>query len=94
MPTIAEPLWREKQERVALAIKDFVEAIPRSIDDSPDVLAARLFGYGLRGQDLALELREASQRKFDRQKCPATKQTCRAIKYRGTCRCPWEHGYD
>jgi len=90
MPTIAEPLWPERHARVAQAIREFVEAAPRSIDDSEDVLSARLFGLGLRGQDLYLEVHHAALQKFERQKCPGTGQVCRRKQLIGPCECRWK----
>jgi hypothetical protein len=83
MPTISEPIWREKQERVEQAIKDFIEAERHSVDDSEDVLRARLFGFGLRGEDLHLEVHRACLAKLERRpKCPKTREPC---PYYGTC---------
>jgi hypothetical protein len=66
MPTVAESLWLEKRERIEQCCKDFIEAKPLSIDDSIDVLRARLFGLGLRGQDLDITVRKANTDKFER----------------------------
>lgn len=64
MPTISEPIWRDKEERIAQAIKDYIESKPGSIDYSEEVLRARLFAAGRRGQDLETDLRLANQDKF------------------------------
>lgn len=90
MPTVAEMIWPERDERIRICVQQFVEASPRDIDDSEDVLKARLFGLGLRGQDLQLEFRNACLVKFERQKCPGTGQVCRRIKLRGSCKCLWK----
>jgi hypothetical protein len=63
MPTISEPLWHDRDERIKIAVRDFVEAKPRTIDDSVYVLEARLFAFGLRGQDLHMEAYAAQVRK-------------------------------
>lgn len=47
MPTISEPIWPEKDDKVNRIVSDFLAGI-----DSSDVFKARLFGTGLRGQDL------------------------------------------
>lgn len=47
MPTISEPLWPEQDDKINRIVSDFLSGI-----DSPDVFKARLFGTGLRGQDL------------------------------------------
>ena len=47
MPTISEPLWPDREERIKAIIADYVQGI-----DSADVLKARLHGQGLRGNEL------------------------------------------
>jgi hypothetical protein len=68
MPTISEPLWRDRDERIKIAIRDYVEAKPRTVDDSVYVLEARLFALGLRGQDLHMEAYAAQVRKDEYRK--------------------------
>lgn len=63
MPTVSEPTWRDIQERAERVIKEFVEAKHFSVDDSADVLRARLFAYGLRGDDLKSAVRLAEEKK-------------------------------
>lgn len=71
MPTISESLWPDKKERIARYVEDYIKAAPRTIDASEDVLTARLFGLGLRGQDLYLEVHKACLDKYDkRATCP------------------------
>jgi hypothetical protein len=71
VPTISESLWSDKKERIARYVEDYIKAAPRTIDASEDVLTARLFGLGLRGQDLYLEVHKASLDKYDkRADCP------------------------
>ena len=94
MPTIAEPIWPERDERAKIAVRQFVEASPRDIDDSEDVLSARLFGLGLRGGDLRLEMRQAKLTKFERQKCPGTGKVCPRIRLKGSCDCLWKDRVD
>lgn len=65
MPTISEPTWQDRRERIEQAVKDFVEAKPLSIDDSVDVLTARLFGLRLRGTVLKTEVRLAEMQKIE-----------------------------
>lgn len=90
MPTISEPVWREIQERVKIAVQQFIEATPQQINDSEDVLKARLFGYGLRGSDLDVEVWHAKDQKFQRQKCPGTGKVCPRIRLYGKCECAWK----
>lgn len=87
--TISEPIWPERDERIKIAVQQFVAAKPRDIDDSEDVLRARLFGYGLRGQDLQSEFNHARLAKFERLKCPGTGQVCRRKRLIGPCECLW-----
>jgi hypothetical protein len=54
MPTISEPTWQEREERRKQAIKEYIEAKHLEINDSIDVLGARLFALGMRGTDLAM----------------------------------------
>jgi hypothetical protein len=68
MPTISEPIWRDRDERLKIAVRDFVEAKPRTIDDSIYVLEARLFALGLRGSDLHMEAYAAQVRKDEYRK--------------------------
>lgn len=90
MPTIAEPIWPECDARIKQAVVDFVTAKPREIDDSEDVLTARLFGLGLRGQDLRAEVYAAVVAKQERQKCPGTGKVCPRVRLKGTCECLWK----
>ena len=48
MPTISEPLWPENDDLINRIVSDFLTGA-----DSSDVFKARLFGTGLRGQDLS-----------------------------------------
>jgi hypothetical protein len=64
MPTISEPKWPDTSERIAQAVNDFIEAKPVTVSDSEHVLSARLFGFGLRGQDLRLEVNRAVSAKL------------------------------
>lgn len=68
MPTISEPTWQDRDERIKIAVRDYVEAKPRTIDDSVDVLEARLFALGMRGQDLHTEAYAAQVRKEEHRK--------------------------
>ena len=68
MPTISESPWQEKRERIAICVQDFIEAKPLSIDDSEHVLSARLFGLGLRGQDLRHEVHRAVTEKLEHER--------------------------
>jgi hypothetical protein len=65
MPTVAESMWLARKERVDEAVRDFVKAARGSVDDSVDVLSARLFGAGLRGQDLKSQVRLAEMEKSE-----------------------------
>lgn len=89
MPTISEPIWPERQERIKIAVHQFLEARPSDVNDSEHVLKARLFGYGLRGSDLDLEVWHAKDQKFQRQKCPGTGKVCPRIRLYGKCECLW-----
>lgn len=64
MPSIGEPTWRSLKERREQCVRDFHAAIPGTVSYSPDVLAARLFGLGLRGQDLKAEVRLAEMERL------------------------------
>lgn len=66
MPTVAESMWLARRERVEQAVKEFVEAARGSVDDSEGVLSARLFGAGLRGQDLRTQVRLALMEKSEK----------------------------
>jgi hypothetical protein len=66
MPTVAESMWLARKERVEQVVKDFVNATRGNIDDSVGVLEARLFGAGLRGQDLRTQVRLAQMEKIER----------------------------
>ena len=85
MPTVAESTWLETRERIQQCVKDFVDARFRDIDDSEDILSARLFGLGLRGQDLKSEVYRAAELKFERLRCPATLKICFSLKMAGKC---------
>jgi hypothetical protein len=85
MPTVSESTWLEKKERVQLACTDFINARFRDIDDSEDILTARLFALGLRGSDLKEEVYRAAMLKFERLRCPATLKVCYSIKMGGKC---------
>jgi hypothetical protein len=77
MPTVSESTWLDRKERIEQTISDFVGAKRLSIDDSVDVLSARLFGLGLRGQDLKTEVRLAEMEKIqyrERNHAPPPKQ--------------------
>lgn len=65
MPTISEPTWQEREERQKQVIKDYIEAKHNEIDDSVDVLRARLFALGMRGEDLRLYLQVAQCEKWN-----------------------------
>jgi len=54
MPIVSEPLWPEKDEKTNQIVKDFLEGT-----DTENVFRARLYGNGLRGQDLILIVHEA-----------------------------------
>ena len=56
--------WHAKKERQDAFIQAYLDAKPHSIDDSEDVLRARLFGLGLRGDYLAAEVRQAVGRRL------------------------------
>ncbi len=58
MPTISEPIWPEREERIQAIIDDYVHG-----GDSEAVLRARLFGHTLRGEDLNLLVRQAGEAK-------------------------------
>jgi hypothetical protein len=94
VPTVSEPTWPERDDRIKIAVQQFVKAKSREVDDSEDVLKARLFGLGLRGQDLELEFSRAKTKKFERLKCPGTGQVCRRKKLIGPCKCAWEDRID
>lgn len=47
MPTISEPLWPEQDDKINAIVADFINGV-----DTEGVFKARLFGTGLRGQDL------------------------------------------
>jgi hypothetical protein len=85
MPTVAESTWLETRERIQQAVKNFVEARFRDIDDSEDILSARLFALGLRGQDLKAEVYRAATLKFERLRCPSTLKVCISMKMGGKC---------
>ncbi len=85
MPTVAESTWLETRERIQQASQDFINARFRDIDDSEDILAARLFALGLRGQDLKAEVYRAAALKFERLRCPSTLKICYSIKMAGKC---------
>lgn len=70
MPTVAESREPERTERIAQSVKEFIEARPLTINDSEDVLRARLFSLGLRGTDLSLEVSRAKMKKFERNQIP------------------------
>lgn len=53
MPTISEPLWPEQDEKTSRIVNDFLGGV-----DSEAVFKARLYGNGLRGQDLDMIMRE------------------------------------
>lgn len=89
MSTVSEPIWPERDERIEIAVRQFVEAKPREVDDSSDVLSARLFGYGLRGQDLRSKMYDAVAAKQERQRCPGTGKVCPRIRLKGSCQCLW-----
>jgi len=61
MPTISEPLWPEVNRRIAQIKTDFINGT-----DSEAVLSARLFGAGLRGQDLDAAIMEAKFKKAEK----------------------------
>ena len=69
MPTISED-WHAKKERQDAYINAFLEAKPHTIDGSYDVLRARLWALGLRGDYLDSEMRQAVARKADRTNPP------------------------
>jgi hypothetical protein len=54
MPTISEPQWPIKDEKRKQIVSDFLANL-----DTLEVFRARLYGTGLRGQDLFLEVHEA-----------------------------------
>jgi len=62
MPTVDSD-WHAKKERQDAMINAFLEAKPHTIDGSHDVLRARLWGLGLRGDYLDAEVRQAVGRK-------------------------------
>lgn len=68
MPTTSEPLYQEFKERLDGAIKDFIEASPGTVSDSSDVLRARLFGLGLRGESLNYEVKNAQLQQLTQRK--------------------------
>lgn len=87
MPTVAEPIWPGKEERRTLCITEFVRARPGDVDDSLDVLRARLFGLGLRLDDLRLEVSRAQEMKATWRRCPLSGAECRRIALTGNCPC-------
>lgn len=71
MPTIAESREPERTERIKQCIKEFVEAEPDrfggyGVGNTDAVLHARLFGLGLRGEDLKTEVRLARMERYER----------------------------
>lgn len=61
MPTISEPLWPEREEKINRIVSDFLTGM-----DSPDVFKARLFGCNLRGQDLTAVYNVAMEASIER----------------------------
>lgn len=59
--TVSESKWRELKERQDAMINEFLDGV-----DSEDVLLARLYGLGLRGDYLESEVRQAKARKHGR----------------------------
>ena len=90
MPTVAEPIWPEQDERRALCVKQFIEARPNDIDDSEDVLRARLFALGMRGHDLQMQVYAAKIDRHERRLCPRTKQDCPRGGGCADCTTGWE----
>lgn len=76
MPTVAEPIWPTQLERRGQIIDDYIVAKPGTIDASDAVLRARLYGNGLRGQDLWAEVRLAQYARIEHQRCPVTAKPC------------------
>lgn len=48
MPTISESPWPDLKDKKQLILDQYINATPHSVDDSEDVLRARLFGLGYR----------------------------------------------
>lgn len=48
MPTISESPWPDLKDKKQLILDQYINAAPHSVDDSEDVLRARLFGLGYR----------------------------------------------
>lgn len=65
MPTQSESLWRANKERQDQCVQDYLNGI-----DSEDVLRARLYGLGLRGDYLESEMRFANTFKVERTPAP------------------------
>lgn len=61
MPTVSEPVWTETAVRIERIKLDFINGV-----DTEAVLSARLFGAGLRGQDLDAEIVMAKYAKLDK----------------------------
>jgi hypothetical protein len=69
--TISESREPERTERIKQCILEFVEAKrdrsgKYSIGNTESVLQARLFGLGLRGEELRTEVRLAKIERFER----------------------------
>lgn len=54
MPTVSEPIWPSQEDKRRTAILDY-----RDGTDTLPVLEARLFGTGLRGQELSMYIKQA-----------------------------------
>lgn len=59
MPTISEPTWRFKEGRTKAIVNDFINGI-----DTEEVFRARLYGNGLRGQEITLLVHDAQHTKM------------------------------
>jgi hypothetical protein len=71
MPTIAESREPERTERINQCVREFVEAKRDryggyGFANTESVLHARLFGLGMRGEDLRTEVRLALMERYER----------------------------
>lgn len=65
MPTISEPQWPIQDEKTQAIIEDFLQG-----HDSATVFGARLYGNGMRGEDLRITTGRAIKLKAERDTKP------------------------